>query len=272
MSVLAANIGNSTLRFALFDDAGTIVANIRLPSDPAVTADAIAALLLGALSAQRRADALGAVDGICVASVVPTLDRPLQEFCRAYLPQAPEPLVVHGAMDIDMPVRYDPPASLGADRLVNAYAARVLYGAPVIAADFGTATTFEAVDADGAYLGGAILPGVGTGRDALAAKTALLRRINLDDLPEIRAIGTDTVSALRAGIVVGAAAQAEGMITRFRAEIGASEARVVATGGFAAMVARQAPAITVVDPDLTVKGLYRIYQRSRGRCISADGR
>lgn len=260
--LLVVNIGNSNLRFALYEKSA-LVASVRLRSDRNRTADDIAALLIGALMAQGKADALAAVSAVCVSSVVPPLGESVREMCARCLQGAGEPLFITGATDTGMPVRYEPPGSLGADRVVNAYAARALYGAPVIVVDYGTATTFEAVDADGVYRGGAILPGVATGRDALAERTAQLMRLELDAAPPLPAIGTSTAAAMRSGLLLGAASVTEGMVARFAEEMGVPDPHVVATGGLAAAIARHTAVIDSVAPDLTIQGLRLLYHHLR---------
>jgi type III pantothenate kinase len=188
--LLAINIGNSNMRFVLLDGTVTI-ASIRLRSDRTRTGDEIAGTFAGALDSQGRGNLLRDASGVIVSSVVPILSDAIREMCSRCLPDIPPPVFISGAMNIGMEVRYDPPQSLGADRLVNAYAARELHGrGPLIVADYGTATTFDVVDASGAFVGGAILPGIGLGRDALAEKTAQLPRVDLfspEPIPGYRA-------------------------------------------------------------------------------------
>ncbi|MBC8101639.1 MAG: type III pantothenate kinase [Cytophagales bacterium] len=259
--LLAISIGNSNLRFVLLD--GKIpIANIRLRSDRRRTSDDLAGAFAGALDAQGRGNLLRDATGVCVCSVVPILSEAVGEMCSRSLPDIPPPLFITGRMDQGMAVHYHPPQSLGADRLVSAYAAREIYGGgPLIVADFGTATTFNAIDASGAFLGGAILPGIGLGRDALVENTAQLPRLDLFAPEPIAAIGQQTVDALRSGLLLGAAAQCEGMVARIRAEMGAPQARVIATGGLGGVVARHSPIIDVVDPDLTITGLRLLYEK-----------
>lgn len=259
--LLAINIGNSNMRFVLLD--GEVpIASIRLRSDPTRTSDDIAGTFAGALDAQGRGNLLRDATGVCVASVVPVLSDAIREMCSRTLPDIPPPLFITGATDIGMEVRYDPPWSLGADRLVNVYAARQILGSgPFIVADFGTATTFNVVDASGTFIGGSILPGIGLGRDALAEKTAQLPRVDLFASETIPAIGQRTVDALRSGILLGAASQCDGMVARIRREMNAPNAPVIATGGLGAVVARHSQVIDRVEPDLTITGLRLLYEK-----------
>jgi type III pantothenate kinase len=170
------------------------------------------------------------------------------------------PLLLAGAGTVPLPIRVDRPGEVGADRLVNALAAARLHGTPAVVADFGTATTFDCVAADGAYVGGAIAPGLELGLEALAAKTAKLPRIELR-APD-RAIGRDTVSAMQAGTIFGYQALAAGLLARIRRElaetsgVAAAEVRTILTGGLsAAPWAAAIEGVDVIDPDLTLRGL-----------------
>jgi type III pantothenate kinase len=177
--------------------------------------------------------------------------------------------VIASAGNVPIAVRVDRPAEVGADRIVNALAAARLYGAPAVVVDFGTATTLDCVGPDGAYVGGAIAPGLELGLEALAARTAKLPRIELRT-PD-RAIGRDTVSAMQAGTVFGYQALATGLLARVRAElaesagIAPSEVRAILTGGLSgAPWARGVEGVDVIDPDLTLKGLAILYEEVAG--------
>jgi type III pantothenate kinase len=164
--------------------------------------------------------------------------------------------------DAGIEVRYFPKSDVGADRLANAVAAHALYGGPVIVVDFGTATTFDAVGADGTYLGGAIAPGIETSMDALVAKAAQLRRVQY--IRPRAAVGTSTVESLQSGALYGFAGQVDAIVERFREEIG-RDARIVATGGLAEFVAPESRTIQETNPLLTLTGLRLVYERkSRG--------
>jgi len=193
----------------------------------------------------------------------------LESVCRTHI--GVEPFVVtSAATDTGMVIHYDPVTSLGADRLVNAFAALHLYGTPrdsaaspgCIVVDYGTATKLEAVDRDGAYRGGVILPGVRISMEALFERAALLRQIPLAPAPD-STIGSNTADALRAGILFGYGAQTDGLVRRFRAELAAPDARVIATGGLADLVAPHAETVEIVDTNLTVVGLRMLFERNR---------
>jgi len=172
-----------------------------------------------------------------------------------------EPLLVGAGIKTGVAVRYDNPYEVGADRVVNAAAAFRLYGGPACIVDFGTGTTFDALSATGDYLGGAIAPGVRVAAEALFLRTAKLPRIDLTR-PR-KAIGTNTADSMRSGILFGYVGLVEGMVERFRRELGPSM-RVIGTGGLAKDIAQETDVIEVVDPWLTLKGLQIVYELNRG--------
>jgi type III pantothenate kinase len=195
------------------------------------------------------------VSGIAVASVVPPLTPVFVQVCRDYLGQTP--LVVDTGVRTGVRIRYDDPRQVGADRVVDAAAVQALYGVPACVVDFGTATTFDAVSADGDYLGGAIAPGIGIAAQALFERTAKLPRVELTRPPS--AIGRNTAHSIQSGLLFGYVGLVEGMVARFEAELG-PETRVVATGGLAEIIARETEVIHVVDPWLTLHGLRIVYE------------
>ena len=209
--------------------------------------------------------ALGDVSAIALASVVPALTAAVE----AVAARRGQPLLIASAGTVPIAVRTDRPADVGADRLVNALAAHRLYGAPAVVVDFGTATTFDCVATDGAYVGGAIAPGLELGLEALAARTAKLPRIELR-APD-RAIGRDTVSAMQSGTIFGYQALTTGLLERIRAElaqsadVAPSAVLAILTGGLsAAPWARSLDGIDHIDPDLTLKGLAILHAEVSG--------
>jgi len=198
------------------------------------------------------------VTGVAIASVVPPLTPTFEQVCREYLGQIP--LVVNAEVRTGVRIRYDHPQAVGADRVVDAAAVQALYGAPACVVDFGTATTFDAVSAEGDYLGGAIAPGIGIAAQALFERTAKLPRVELTRPPS--AIGRNTAHSIQSGLLFGYVGLVEGMVARFKAELG-PETRVVATGGLAEVIARETEVIDVVDPWLTLHGLRIIYELNR---------
>lgn len=197
----------------------------------------------------------GDVDGVAVASVVPPLTQAFAEVSRKYLAQ--DPLIVDAGVRTGVPILYDDPRQVGADRVVDAAAVRVLYGVPACVVDFGTGTTFDAVSAKGDYLGGAIAPGIGIAAQALFERTAKLPRVELTRPPA--AIGRNTPHAMQSGLLFGYVGLVEGMVARFKQELGANT-RVIATGGMAEFIAPETDAIDVVDPWLTLHGLRIVYE------------
>jgi type III pantothenate kinase len=246
---LAVDIGNTEIAMGLHDGTAWI-SRWRIQTDSRRTADEYR-ILVAALLPTDAADWMRAVT---LSSVVPELTGVLQSVSQALFAQTP--LIVNVGVRTGMEVRYDPPRALGSDRLANAVAARALFGSPVIAVDFGTATTFSVVDEAGAFAGGAIAPGVGVAAAALAESGARLRRIDLTAAP-MSVVGRTTESSMRSGILYGYAGLVDGLLTRMEAELSARPA-VVATGGHAAALAPLVTRFDAVEPDLTLDGLRRI--------------
>ncbi len=195
------------------------------------------------------------VKAIVIASVVPQIERYLYEACRRYF--GCEPIPFTATRQTLMEVKIDRPAELGADLIAGAIGAVARYGAPIIVLDYGTATTFAAISREGAYLGTAIAPGIVISVNALVARAAKLPQITLEEAPAVT-IGRETIASLQSGIVFGFVGQAEAIVARIKAELG-GEARVVATGGLAEIVARHTSVIESVDPHLVLEGLRLFY-------------
>lgn len=198
------------------------------------------------------------LSGVCMASVVPPLTSKVVEAVRQYLLQ--EPLVVDTGVKTGVRIRYEDPRAVGADRIVDAAAVQRLYGGPACVVDFGTATTFDAISAEGDYLGGAIAPGIGIASEALFQRTAKLPRVDLQRPPS--AIGRNTVHAMQSGLLFGYVGLVEGMVARFRQELGSSM-KVIATGGLAEIVAKETEAIQIIAPWLTLDGLRIVWELNR---------
>jgi type III pantothenate kinase len=193
-----------------------------------------------------------------VSSVVPPLDSTLREVCEKYFNA--KALFIEPGVKTGMPVHYDNPQEVGADRIVNSVAAFEKYGGPCIAVDFGTATTFDCVSAKGEYLGGVICPGIGISAEALFHRTARLPRVDIRK-PQ-RVIGTNTVASMQSGLFYGYLALVDGIIERLLPEMG-DNARVIATGGLASLIGDHSEYIKHVDDLLTLEGLKIIYERNR---------
>jgi type III pantothenate kinase len=262
--LLTVDVGNSHTTLGVFAGA-ELRCELRLSTRPGWTRDEIAvdlrqALILHELSFSDLADAI-------VASVVPPALPALVEALHRYA--SIEPLVVGPGVKTGMPIRYDPPQDVGADRIVTAVAAHARHQQDpeqgLVVVDFGTATTFDVVSPRPEYLGGAIAPGIGISADALFARAAKLPRV--DAAKPASVIGRNTVAAIQSGLVYGYIGLVEGIIVRMKAELD-WPTRVVATGGFAALVARESSAIDVVDDTLVLEGLRLIYGRNRKSSIA----
>lgn len=253
--LLCVDIGNTNIVMGLYRG-DELLTHWRISTDHAKMPDEYGMLLMDLL-AYHRLDAQE-IDGAALASVVPPVTDIFQEMLHRYL--GLEPLVVGSGVRTGVAIRYSNPREVGADRIVNAAAAYRLYGGPACIVDFGTATTFDALSARGEYLGGAIAPGIRVAAEALFQRTAKLPRIDLKRPP--CAIGNNTIDAMRSGVLFGYVGLVEGMVARFRAELG-PEMRVIATGGLAQIIATETKVIEKVDPWLTLKGLRIIYLLNR---------
>ena len=250
--LLTIDIGNTNCTFGVFQG-DKLKTTWRSATGVHRTADEYASFILNMLR-NREIATLDITDGV-LCSVVPPLITTFEEIFKHYFKI--KPLVVEAGVKTGVRISMDNPREVGADRVVNAVAAHHLYGGPAIVIDIGTAITFDVVAKDGEYLGGAIAPGIAIATDALFERTAALPRVDLTH-PK-KAIGTNTVSAMESGIVFGYAGLIEGMVSRIQHELG-SKVKVIATGGYAGLMAEVTRIIEVVNPDLTLIGLKLIYE------------
>ena len=273
--LLTIDIGNTAVTMGVFrhgpantddtDDVSPVerlVTTLRFATDSRRLADEYGIMLKNLLD--FRGIAADEIDAACICSVVPPLTGMFEDVCRRFF--SVEPLLVTSQLDLGMPVRYDNPRDVGADRIVDAVAAVKLYGAPAIVVDLGTATVLDAVSRDGEYLGGAITPGISVSVDALYYNTSLLRRVELVAPPA--AVGRNTTAALQSGIVLGYAGLITTMVERFKKEIG-EDAKVVGTGGLVTVIADHAPVFDDVNQELTLVGLDLIYRMNAGKTLRA---
>lgn len=252
--LLAVDVGNTNIVVGVFDG-DRLVADYRLHTDDRATGDELGVLVTDLL--ERSGIAPRDVHAVIVSNVVPALQLPVDTLARVYFQQTP--MVLGPGLRSGVRIRFDDPREVGADRIANAVAVRHLYRLPAVIVDFGTATTFDAIGADGDYLGGAIAPGIQISHDALVTHAALLRRVELVAPPS--AVAHNTTTGMQSGLVFGYVGLVEGLVGRFRAEIGA-EAMVIATGGIAHQLAPLTPCIDAVDERLTLTGLRLIYEQN----------
>ncbi len=254
--LLAVDVGNTSIVLGLFK-ADTLGPRWRLASDSERTADEYGILLRQLLEGAGVKP--GRVKDIAIASVVPPLTGIIDQACRNYLDAVP--LVVDAGTRTGIALRYEDPKQVGADRVVCAAAVRRLYRGPACVVDFGTATIFDAISAEGEYLGGAIAPGIGVAADALFRRAAKLPRVEVVRPPS--AIGRNTVHSLQSGLLYGYVGLVEGMVARFRAELG-PDMKTIGTGALVELVAKETRSIDIVEPWLTLYGLKIIYDLNRG--------
>ena len=253
--LLAVDIGNTETTLGVFE-ADELKATWHIATIISRSVDEHAALLIDLL--ENRGLKANAIEEVALCSVVPPLTTTFEDVFKQYL-KIP-PLVVNAGVKTGVRVCMDNPKEVGADRIVNAAAAQHLYGGPVIIVDLGTATTFDVVSAKGDYMGGAIAPGMAAAAEAMFHKAAMLPRVELIR-PE-STIGTNTIDAMKSGIVFGYVGLVEGMVARIQRELG-TRSRVIATGGLAKLIAGETKVIDEVNPHLTLIGLKLIYGLNR---------
>ena len=250
--LLAIDVGNTETKLGVFDASGALAGTWRITTAPRRTADEYGILFSMFFSTAHVP--IADVDAIVVGSVVPIVDRPLFEGCEKYF--GVRPVAFTAASQTIIAIRTERPADVGADLVAAAIATRELVGAPSIAINFGTATTYGVIDAEGAYAGVAIAPGLQVSLDGLVGRAAKLPQVALSAPGTV--IGRDTVTSLQAGIVYGAIGATEAIVARIRTQIGA-QARVIASGGLASVIADETAVIERVEPHLVLYGLRAHY-------------
>lgn len=255
--LLAVDVGNTNIVIGVYrgrGDEAELVGDWRIRTDRDRTTDEHGMLVMDLLhySELNPRD----IHHVAISSVVPTMNETLAELSRRYF--CTEAFFVSSRSDSGIAIHYSPPTDVGADRICNAIGAFAKYGGPAIVIDFGTATTLDAIAANGDYLGGAILPGIGISMDALFRQAARLYRVEFTAPPQ--AIGANTTHAMQSGIVFGFAGQTDAMVERFQKELGGG-ARVIATGGLAELIQRESRTIELVDQLVTLDGLRLLFER-----------
>ncbi len=249
--LLTIDVGNTNITLGLYEGE-TLGPRWRIATEHKSMPDEYGLKFIGML--EHANIAVNKLEGICIASVVPPLTGKVVEACRNYLQV--DPLIVDAGVKTGVRVLYEDPKAVGADRIVDAAAVQHLYGGPACVVDFGTGTTFDAITDKGEYLGGAIAPGIGIAADALFSAGAKLMRVDLARPPA--AIGRNTTHALQSGLLFGYVGLVEGLVARFREELG-DNMKVIGTGGLAEVVARETEVIHVLAPWLTLDGLRIIW-------------
>jgi len=254
--LLAIDIGNTNTGFAVFNDTGEIMGSWRMHSEMTRTADEYGAWISSVFSLSNLTFA--SIKSIIVASVVPDIRYNIITLCTKYFGLQPSFVTSDLVSKVGLNVKIDKPQEAGADRLINALAVKEKYGYPAILLDFGTATNFDVLNEDGAFIGGIIAPGVNLSCDALYRASAKLPRIDLI-APE-KTIGSNTIDAMRSGIFWGYASLIEGLITRAAAEL-SQKPQIIATGGLAGVFADHLPSIDIIDQDITTYGLFLLHKK-----------
>jgi len=253
---LVIDVGNTNIVVGLFEN-NKLTHSWRLGTNSTKTEDEIwvAINTLFDLAGQK----VKAISGVGLSSVVPEMTLTFKRLIDKYLRL--DPLVIDATQDLGMEIKYLDPKAVGADRICNAVAGKSRYGSPLIVLDFGTATTFDCIDAKGDYIGGIICPGIESAATVLHRKAAKLPKIELQFPDQL--IGRNTEESMQSGIMFGSVEMISGLICMIKQQLGES-AKVIATGGLANMIAARTPSIDHIEPDLNLEGINLIYQRNRG--------
>lgn len=253
--ILVVDVGNTNIVLGIYEGK-ELLHHFRISTSRQSTVDEYGVLIHNLF--QMSDILVSEIEGVIVSSVVPPLVGVVEEMCIKYIKRAP--LIVGPGIKTGLNLRYENPREVGADRIVNAVAAVDKYGGPLIVVDFGTATTFDCIDSQGNYLGGAIVPGIGIATEALVQRASKLPRVELEKPKKV--IGRNTVHAMQSGIIYGYAGQVDGLVKRIKVEMGSDRVKVIATGGLAELIASETDSIDKIDSMLTLEGLRIIYERN----------
>jgi len=254
--LLCIDVGNTNIVMGVTKQ-DHILAHWRIRTEKDATSDEMG-IIVGNLFRSSEIKMEDITD-IIISSVVPSLLNVLEEFCYRYFDI--RPMIVGPGLKTGMPIQYDNPKEVGADRIVNSIAAYEKYHTALIIVDFGTATTFDCVSKDGAYIGGAIAPGVIISCEALFEKASKLPRVEIFAKPK-NVVAKDTISGMNVGIIYGFAGMVDGIVNRIKKEMG-HELTVIATGGIASLIYKESESIDHIEEDLTLEGLMIIHKRNR---------
>ena len=254
--LLVIDVGNTNIKYGVWKD-NVMLASFRVSSRISRTADEYGSVLVNLLSNSgiKKTD----IDGIIVSSVIPTLNYTICHMCEYFF--GISPLMVGPGIKTGLNIKVENPKEVGADRIVNSVAAYKKYGGPIIIIDFGTATTFNIIDAEGAFIGGVIAPGIKTALEGLVHSTAQLPMIEL--VPPKKVIAKNTETNMQAGIIFGFSGLVDNIVNKIRKELGGDTVKVVATGGLGEIIAKETKSIEVVDRTLTLYGLKTIYDLNK---------
>ncbi len=254
--LLVVDVGNTNIVLGVYDDK-KLIGHWRISTDRVRTTDEYGVLIMNLFFHDRTVN-VSDIDAIIISSVVPPLMPTLERVCLRYFNV--KPIIVGPGTKTSMAIKYDNPREVGADRIVNAVAAYDKYGGPIIVIDFGTATTYCAILANGDYIGGAIAPGIQISAEALFQRAAKLPRIEVRNPGHVICRNTET--SMQSGVLFGYVGQVEGIVARMKAELKA-DAKVIATGGLAQLINAETDVIDHIEPMLTLEGLRLLYERNK---------
>ena len=253
--ILVIDVGNTNIVLGIYKGK-QLLHHWRISTNRSGTVDEYGIMIHNLF--QYAGISLQQIEGVAISSVVPPLMGLLEQLCAKYMKKTP--LIIGPGVKTGLNIRYENPREVGADRIVNSVAAIEKYGAPLIVVDFGTATTFDYIDEEANYIGGAIVPGIAISTEALYQRAAKLPRIELTKPKSV--VGRNSVTSMQAGIIFGYVGQVDGIVNRIKKEFNVSP-RVIATGGLAELIFAESETIEVVDPMLTLEGLRLIYERNQ---------